>query len=104
MKPVILHFEDGFWDGRTLRTDSPDREEAFLACGCYEMSHHGTVGAEVAGLSTDAIAFAQHHGWNAARDAGLSGAHRYVVREHRETETEVVISFRLDPIHHPVRR
>jgi hypothetical protein len=104
MKPVELDFVGGFWNGRSLRTDSPDQEEAFLARGCYEMSHHGTVGAEVVGLSADAIAFARHHGWDAAREAGLNGAHRYVVSEYRETENDIVISFRHDPVPHTVRR
>jgi len=98
MKPVVLHFVGGFWNGRSLRSDSNDPEEMFLVSGCYEMSHHGTVGSEVAGLSGDAVAYARHHGWTAARDAGLEGAHRYVVSEYRETEAEITITFQQCPV------
>jgi hypothetical protein len=94
----VLQFMGGYWNERRLRTDAQDQEEAFLASGCYEMSHHGKVGSKIAGLSGDAIAFARHHGWRAAQDAGLTGAHTYVVTEYRETETEIVITFREIPV------
>jgi hypothetical protein len=98
MKPVVLQFTGGYWDKRRLRTDAADQEEAFLASGCYEMSHHGKVGSKIVGLSGDAIAYARHHGWRAAQDAGLGGSHCYVVSEYRETETEIVITFRDIPV------
>jgi hypothetical protein len=98
MKPIILEFVGGYWGGKTLRTDSPDQEEQLLASGCYEMSHHGAIGAACIGLSGDAMTFARHHGWEASNEASLCGAHRYSVTEFRETETEIVITFRFDRI------
>ena len=98
MKPVILKFVGGYWGGKTLRTDSLDQEEQFLAAGCYEMSHHGAIGGECVGLSDDAMTFARSHGWEKAKEAGLRGDHRYLVTEFRETETEIVVTFKYDPI------
>jgi hypothetical protein len=98
MKPVVICFVGGYWGGHCLRTDSEDQEEAFFASGCYEMSHHGAVGSAIVGLSGDAIAYARHHGWNAAQEADLSRAHRYVVSEFRETESEIGITFQHDPV------
>jgi hypothetical protein len=98
MKPIVLTFVGGFWDGRSLHSDSDDPEEMYLVSGCYEMSHHGKIGSEAVGLSGDAIAYAQHHGWDAARQAGLGGSHRYVVSEYRETEEEITITFQHDPV------
>ena len=98
MKPIVLEFTGGYWDGKTVRTDSPDQEEVFLAAGCYEMSHHGTIGQECVGLSQDVVAFARNHGWEAAKGASLHGAHRYLVTERRETEAEIVVTFKYDPM------
>jgi hypothetical protein len=104
MKSIVLEFIGGYWDGKSLRSDSRDREEMFLATGCYEMCHHGSIGAECVGLSDGAVAFARSHGWEAARDAVLSGDHRYLVSQRRETETEIVVTFKHDPIQHPTAR
>lgn len=97
MKPVIMKFVGGRWDGRLLRSDSEDPEEAFLAAGCYEMSHHGSVGAECVGVSEEAAAFARHHGWEAAREAKQlevrqQRGERYVVSERRETGEEISVT------------
>jgi hypothetical protein len=92
-KPIVLEFVGGYWDGKSLRTDSSDDQEAFLAAGCYEMSHRGAIGHECVGLSDDAVWFAQQHGWKAAEEAGLRGSHHYLVSERRETEKEIVITF-----------
>jgi hypothetical protein len=97
MKPIVLEFIGGYWDGKTVRSDSLEQEEALVAAGCYEMSHHGAIGQECLGLSPELIAFARHHGWQAARNARRHGAHRYVVAEHRETENEIVVTFKYDP-------
>lgn len=51
MKPIILKFVGGPWDGKTLRSDSTDQEEVWLAAACYETSHHGTIGADCVALS-----------------------------------------------------
>ena len=105
MKPIVLKFVGGYWDGRSLRSDSPDRQEVFLAAGCYEMSHHGAVGGECLGLSDGAVAFAQSHGWNAAKEAGLCGGdHRYVATERLETEAEIVVTFKQDLIRRTTTR
>ena len=93
MKPIVLEFVGGYWDGKSLRNDSPDQEEEFLTAGCYEMSHHGAIGAECVGLSEDAVIFARKHGWEAARDTPWCGDHRYLVTERRETEKEIIITF-----------
>ena len=102
MKPIILEFVGGPWGGKTLRTDSTDQEEVWLAAGCYEMSHHGAIGGECVGLSEDAAMFARRHGWEAAKQRGLHGDHRYLVTERRETETEteteIVITFKYHPM------
>ena len=98
MKPIVLEFVGGYWDGKTLRTDSPEQEEEFLAAGCYEMSHHGAIGQECVGLSEDAVTFARKHDWEAAKEASLCGDHRYLVAERRETETEIVVTFKYHPI------
>jgi hypothetical protein len=92
-KPIVLEFVGGSWDGNTLRSDSSDQEEQFLAAGCYEMSHHGAIGEECVGLSDDAVTFARRHGWKAAEEAPLCGDHRYLVVERRETETEIIVTF-----------
>lgn len=49
MKPLVLQFVGGDWDGKTLRTDSADYEEQLPAAGCYEISHHGAVGGSLCG-------------------------------------------------------
>ena len=97
MKPIILKFIGGYWDGRSLRSDSADQEELFLAVGCYEMSHHGSIGGQCVGLSDSAVALAQSHGWDAAKEAGLCGDHRYCVCQRRETESEIEITFKHNP-------
>jgi len=98
MKPIILEFVGGPWDGKTLRTDSADQEEVWLAAGCYEMCHHGAIGGECVGLSGDAAMFAQRHGWEAAKQRNWHRDHRYLVAERREreteTETEIVVTFK----------
>ena len=100
MKPIVLKFVGGFWDGKTMRSDSPDQEEVFLATTCYEQSHHGLVGSESVGLLDSAVDFAQRHGWNAKEKMSSAGEQRYRVSEHRETETEITIVFRHDPSQH----
>ena len=99
MKTIILKFIGGYWDGATMRTDSPDYEEQLLAAGCFEMSHHGTIGGECAQLSSDAVEFARRHGRQAAEQATLCENHRYLVSEYRETETEIIITLK----HHTMR-
>ncbi len=94
MKPIVLKFVGGDWDGRSMRSDSSDQEEVFLAIGCYEMSHHGSVGSECVGLSDEAVAFARHHGWEAAKEANPEGGHRYRVCEYRETEAEIIVTLK----------
>jgi hypothetical protein len=64
---------------------------------CYEMTYHGAIGAECAGMSDDAVTFARLHGWAPAKEAGLHGAHRYRVTERRETEREIVVKFGHEP-------
>ncbi len=96
-KSITLEFTGGYWNGKSLRTDSADQEESLLAMACYELAHHGAIGAECAGMSDDAVTFARLHGWAAAQEAGLQGTHRYRVTERRETEREIVIQFRLAP-------
>jgi hypothetical protein len=59
----------------------------------YEMAHHGAIGAECAGMCDDAVTFARLHGWAAAKEAGLQGAHRHRVTERRETEQEIIVKF-----------
>ena len=98
MKPMVLEFVGGYWDGKTLRTDSSDYEEQLLVAGCYEMSHHGAIGGECVELSCDAVRFARRHGWLAAEEASLCGDHRYSVAERRETETEIVVTFKYHPM------
>jgi hypothetical protein len=98
MKPVVVEFVGGYWDRKRLRTDSPEEEEALLAAGCYQMSHHGRFGAECFGLSDISVTYARNHGWDAANEAGLSGDHRYLVAGRRETETQIVVTFKYDPI------
>lgn len=94
MKTMALEFVGGYWDGKTLRTDSSDFEEQLLVAGCYELSHHGSIGGRCAELSSDAVRFAQRHSWLAKEEASWSGDHRYLVTEHRETETEIIITFK----------
>ena len=96
-KSLTLIFSGGYWDGKSLHTDSEDQEESLLATACYEMAHHGAIGAECAGMSDDAVTFARLHGWAAAKEASLQGAHRYRVIERRETEREIVVMFRHEP-------
>ncbi len=97
MKPIVLEFVGGYWDGKTLRTDSADGEEPLLAAACYEMSHHGAIGSECVELSFDAAGFSQRHGWTTAEEDVFRGNRRYFVTERRETETEIVITFKYDP-------
>lgn len=92
MKPLVLEFIGGHWDGRILRTDSSDYEEQLLAAACYEMSHHGAVGGGCVGLANDAGSFARRHGWAVADDAVSWEGDRYSVAEHRETETEIILT------------
>jgi len=96
-RSVALQFTGGYWDGRSLHTDSDDEEEALLATACYEMTHHGAIGAECGGMSDDAVTFARLHGWAGAKEAGLQGVHRYRVIERRETERETIVVFRHEP-------
>lgn len=93
MKTVVLTFDGGAWDGKTLRTDSVDLEEAMLAAACYELSHHGMVGRDCTGVSGDTQHFAQMHGWAQGQADELYGPHRYVVMEYQETEDEIAIRF-----------
>ena len=105
MKAIVLKFVGGYWDGKSLRSDSPDLEETFLAAGCYEMSHHGSIGGECLGLSDAAVAFARTHEWDAAREADLCGDdHRYVAIERLETEAEIVVTFKQDSIQRTTAR
>jgi hypothetical protein len=101
MKPIVLEFEGGYWDGRSLSTGSSDQEEALLATACYEISHHGAVGAECAALSGDAVTFARIHGWPNSREGTFCGDHRYRVTEHKETEDEIIVRLRQVPAEDP---
>ena len=101
MKPVVLEFVGGYWDGRSLSTDSADQEEAFLAAACYEISHHGAIGGQCATLSEDAVTFARIHGWPRSGDGTLRGDHRYLVAERRETEGEIIVRLRHAPVASP---
>ena len=92
MKPVVLTFVGGYWDGKTLKMDSRDQEESLLAAACYEMTHHGRLGEECVGLSEDAITYARVHGWPTPEEGGLQGNHRYMVTERRETLDQIVIT------------
>lgn len=94
-KAITVEFQGGYWDGRALRTASDDQEEVLLAMACYEMAHHGAIGAECAGMSDDAVIFARLHGWAAAKEAGLGGDHRYRVTERRETADQITVCFGL---------
>jgi hypothetical protein len=94
MRPVVLEFIGGAWDGKCLRTDSSDREEALLAAECYEMSHHGLVGATCAGFSVDAAAYARDHFWPLQDGVSWHEQYRYRVVERHETENEIVVLFR----------
>ena len=96
MRPTVLRFVGGPWDGKTLRSDAADYEEQLLAAECYEMSHHGAVGSRCVGLSCDATGFARRHGWAAADEAGPD--QRYLVAERRETETGLTVTFQFRPM------
>ena len=98
MKPIVLEFAEGYWDGRSLSTDSADQEEAFLAAACYEMSHHGAIGGECAALSDDAVTYARIHGWPRSQEGTLRGDHRYLVTERCETAGEIVVRLTLVPV------
>ena len=103
MKSITLGFIGGIWDGKSLRTGSSDQEEAWLAAGCYEMSHHGEIGAECYGLAVETTAYARNHHWpmskEGSKEGGMGGQHhRYVVSERRETAEEVVITFMHAPV------
>ena len=98
MKPVILGFIGGYLDGKSLRTDSSEQEEAFLAAGCYEMSHHGEIGAECWALSVETMAYARSHSWPVSEKDAESGHQRYLVTERRETEREIVVTFKHAPV------
>ena len=99
MKPITLGFIGGIWDGKSLRTDSSDQEEAWLAAGCYEMCHHGAIGAECSGLAVETTAYARSHRWVTNDEAGLGGRHhRYVVSERRETAEGVVVVLMHAPV------
>lgn len=100
MKPLVLRFVGGDWDGKTLRTDSPDYEEQLLASGCYEISHHGAVGGVCAALSNDALRFAKGHGWVTFDEDSAWKDNPYSVVEHRETETEITVTFKFHPVEH----
>lgn len=101
MKPIVLQFVGGYWDGKSLSTDSADQEEALLAAACYEMSHHGAIGGECGALSDDAVTFARIHGWTAPKEGTLHGNHRYLVSERRETVDEIVVRLRHAPAGSP---
>jgi|GEM_PF-3515359 len=101
MRPIVFKFLGGDWDGETLRTDSADREERFLAAGCYEMCHHGTIGEECVGLSEEEVAFAQKHGWATAKNTSSPASPRYRVAERRETKAEIIVRFEYEPTAHP---
>ena len=101
MKPIVLEFVGGYWEGKSLSTDSADQEEALLAAACYQMSHHGAIGGECAALSDDAVTFARIHGWPRSREGTLRGNHRYLVAERRETEGEIIVRLRHVPIVSP---
>ena len=98
MKTIVLEFAGGYWEGKSLNTDSADQEEAFLAAACYEMSHHGAIGGECAALSDDAVTYARIHGWPRSQEGTLRGDHRYLVTERRETEGEIVVRLRHVPV------
>ena len=96
MKPIIAEFVGGPLDGNTLRTDSGDREEVWLATAYYEMSHHGAIGGKCGGLSCDAAGFVRRHGGVVAKK--LSVCQGYLVTERRETELEIFLTFKSDPV------
>ena len=98
MKPIILGFIGGMWDGKSLRTDSSDQEEALLAAGCYEMCHHGEIGAECFGLAVETMAYARSHSWPVSNESGLGGHRRYLVSERRETEKEIIVTLKHAPV------
>lgn len=98
MKPTVLEFVGGHWDGKVLRTDSNDYEEQLLAAGCYEMSHRGAVGTACVGLSYDAMIFSRRHRWTGAEEVGFCENHRYRVAERQETEALTVIRFEYRPV------
>jgi hypothetical protein len=98
MKPVVLRFTEGCFDGRALRTDSTDQEEVWLAAACYETCHHGEIGRECFAPACDVNAFARRHGWEAAKETDLHRHLRYLVTERRETATEIVVTFEYGPI------
>jgi hypothetical protein len=101
LKPILLRFQGGCWDGRSLRTDSRDQEESLLAWACYEMCHHGAIGAECGGLSDDAVCFARVHGWPQDPAGRLPDFRGYAVSERRENEHEIAITLTCLPAESP---
>jgi hypothetical protein len=90
---ISLEFVGGPWDGQTLHTDSTDQVEMWLANACYAISHHGAIGERCVEVTCDLLDFAQRHGWLAAETVSPLQAEAYFVAAHRETETEVVVTF-----------
>jgi hypothetical protein len=94
MKPIVFEFSGGYWDGASLRTDSADQEEALLAAACYELSHHGAIGAECGALSDDAVTYARIHHRPRPQEGTLYGDHQYRISERRETEEQILVRLR----------
>ncbi len=97
MKAITFEFVGGPWEGQTLRTDSSDQEEAWLAAACYETSHHGAIGERCVEFACDAAGFARRHGWLGIEEGSLRGGRRYSVAVRRETKTEIVVTFEFEP-------
>jgi len=94
MERIILEFIGGYWDGKTLDTASSDAEEVMLARGYYLMAHDGRIEAGIEGVSPEAIAFAQKHGWEGAIEAGFRSTHVYRVVERLEEGQEILVRFK----------
>jgi len=103
MKAIVLDFAGGDWDGKHLRTDSTDQEEAMLAAACFEMSHHGQIGAQYLGVLGDATVFARNHGWTTSPEGRSQSSHSYHVTERRETNSQITITFQHTPLSHAAR-
>jgi hypothetical protein len=86
MKRHILNFRGGYWDGQTLDTASTDPAIVRQAGDCLFLLGDCSIGKGFGGASPGALDYAREHGMEAAKAAGVTGRHQYVVRERDESE------------------
>jgi hypothetical protein len=89
-KRIRLEFSGGYWDGKTLDSQSTDMDEVEWLRTILFLTKNGTKGQAFHGLSPDAARFLASQGWPKPKGGGST--HQYTVTNKIETDTGIFVT------------